>query len=307
MICARALGKQYGEHRVLDDLSLAIEPGERVALLGLNGAGKTTVMRCLLGLTDFEGRLEVAGFNVRTHGRDVRQRLGYVPQRAPHFDGTLEETLEFFARLRGTEPATVAERLDLFGFRLADHAGKPVRALSGGMLQKVLLALALAGDVPLLLLDEPTSNLDPAARKEFLRTLGAVASGTTILLASHRLADVEAVAERLVVLDRGRVAFDGELGGLTTRLDAAATFWITVNADVRERARTVLTNRLGLPTVSANGAAIGVRAPARARAQAIVGLHEAGITVERCWTEAAALADLLGDVMQANGNMKGAR
>jgi ABC-type multidrug transport system ATPase subunit len=258
-------------------------------------------MRCLLGLTDFSGRLEIAGLDVREHGRAVRARLGYVPQRAPHFDGTLAETVEFLARLRDLDPCVVADRLSMLGFELGDHAEKPVRALSGGMLQKVLLALALASDVPLLLLDEPTSNLDPATRKEFLRALTVVSAETTVLLASHRLADVEAVARRLVVLDRGRVAYDGGLADLRDRLDGATTFWIVVAADAREPARQHLARRFGLQTLSANGAAIGVRAPARARAEVIVGLHEAGIPVERCWTEPAALAELLGEMVRGNG------
>ncbi|HWP39066.1 MAG TPA: ABC transporter ATP-binding protein [Gemmatimonadales bacterium] len=301
MIRATALGKRYGEHVVLDGLSLTVEAGERVALLGTNGAGKTTLMRCLLGLTDFSGHLEIAGLDVRDHGREVRGRLGYVPQRAPHFEGTLAETVEFLARLRDLDPRMVADRLATLGFHLGDHAEKPVRALSGGMLQKVLLALALASDVPLLLLDEPTSNLDPATRKEFLRVLSAVSPETTVLLASHRLADVEAVAHRLVVLDQGRVAYDGELADLRDRLDGATTFWIVVAPDAREPARKHLATSLGLQTVSANGAAIGVRAPARARAEVIVGLHEAGIPVQRCWTEQAALADLLGEMVRGNG------
>lgn len=216
MISARAVSKRFGDHVVLDEVTLGIGRGERVALLGLNGAGKTTFMRCLLGVLSFEGDLTVLGHDVRTNGLLARAALGYVPQRAPHFDGTLAEVLEFFSRLRGIAPPDVTTQLGALGLDLRAHATRPVRALSGGMLQKLLLALALAARVPVLLLDEPTANLDPHARKEFLRALAAVPRETTILLASHRLADVEAVADRVLVLHRGRLAFDGRLTDLWT-------------------------------------------------------------------------------------------
>lgn len=216
MITARGLSQRFGRHVVLDRVTLSVASGERVALLGLNGAGKTTFMRCVLGLLPFDGELTVAGHNVRRDGLLVRGSLGYVPQRAPHFPGTLSDVLEFFSKLRGIAPDDVARQLGALGLDLGAHATKPVRALSGGMLQKLLLALALAARVPVLLLDEPTANLDPQARKEFLRALAAVPPETTVLLASHRLADVEAVADRVLVLHEGRLAFDGRLTDLWT-------------------------------------------------------------------------------------------
>lgn len=218
MIAARGLTARIGGRVVLDDVTLSIAPGERVALLGLNGAGKTTFMRCLLGLLPFEGRLSIAGHDVRTAGLLARASLGYVPQRAPHFEGTLAEVLDFFCRLRDIVPREARERLVSLGLDVDAHAAKPVRALSGGMLQKLLLALALAARVPLLLLDEPTANLDARARKEFLRLLAGVNGGTTILLASHRFTDVKAVADRVLMLRDGRLAFDGPLAGLRHRV-----------------------------------------------------------------------------------------
>lgn len=214
MITARGLSQRFGDHVVLDDVTLTIGRGERAALLGLNGAGKTTLMRCLLGLLPFDGELAIAGHDVRAAGLLARGSLGYVPQRAPHFEGTLAEVLEFFGRLRGTPKDEVARQLGALGLDLDAHAVKPVRTLSGGMLQKLLLALALAARVPVLLLDEPTANLDPTARKEFLRALTAVPPETTILLASHRFSDVEAVADRLLVLRDGRLVSDGRLADL---------------------------------------------------------------------------------------------
>ncbi len=214
IIEARGLTKGYGREVVLDRLDLEIKPGERVALLGLNGAGKTTLIRCLLGLVSFDGSLRVAGFDVSRQNRAVRERVGYVPQRVPWLDGSLAEAVEFFARLRGVSPQAVVTELSRLGLEYGAHQIKPVRALSGGMLQKVLLALALAARVPLLLLDEPTANLDPPARRDFLNALQGIDRGITIVLASHRLSDVRAVANRIVVLHRGKVAFDGGVSAL---------------------------------------------------------------------------------------------
>ncbi len=293
MIAARELSLRFGRHPVLRDITLSIQRGERVALLGLNGAGKTTLIRCVLGLLPFQGQLAVAGYDVRRDGLRARNSLGYVPQRAPAFEGSLEEVLQFFSRLRGIDPAEVDRRLAALGLDLAAHATKPVRALSGGMLQKLLLALALAARVPLLLLDEPTANLDPAARREFLKALSAVEEETTILLASHRFSDVEAVAGRLLVLHQGRLAFDGRLADLRQAVEAASTLWLKIPAAAREAAARRLAARYPGTVVSGNGNGLGLRVPARERALALSELEEAGIPVENLWTETPSLHQIL--------------
>jgi ABC-type multidrug transport system ATPase subunit len=297
MIAARELSLRFGRHRVLRDITLSVQPGERVALLGLNGAGKTSLIRCMLGLVPFEGQLAVAGYDVRREGLRARHSLGYVPQRAPAFDGTLEEVLAFFSRLRGIDPAEVEQRLAALGLDLAGHAAKPVRALSGGMLQKLLLALALAARVRLLLLDEPTANLDPAARREFLKALSAVDGETTILLASHRLSDVQAVASRLLVLHHGRLAFDGRLQDLRQAVEAASTLWLEIPRACREAAARRLAAQYPDALVKSNGNGLGLRIPPRERAAALGALREAGIAVENLWTEAPSLHDILASTL----------
>ncbi len=204
--------------------------------------------------------------------------------------------VDFFTRLRDVELAAVESRLAMLDLSLTEHGQKPVRTLSGGMLQKVLLALALGAEVPLLLLDEPTANLDPRARREFLRTLRRVNHDTTILLASHRFADVEAVADRLLVLHRGRIAFDGRVPDLKDRVGNAVTLWVKVPSDRREQARRHL-EALALPAVLSNGTALGVRVDHAARADVLVELRQRAIPVEDFWTEAPSLQDLLDDVL----------
>ncbi len=303
MIEARGVTKRFGSHAVLDGIDLQVKAGERVALLGLNGAGKTTLMRCLLGLIRYDGDLRIGERDVRAEPREARALLGYVPQRAPHFDGTLAEVVEFFGRLRGIERHVVLERLDSLGLSIAEHGSKTVATLSGGMLQKLLLALALGDDTPLLLLDEPTANLDPRARHEFLRALRRVDRRTTVLLASHRLADVQAVAERMLVLHHGGLVFDGTMHELWERVGATVTLWLRVPPNVRDEARDRLRTRYQLPSTAANGAAFGVCVVRGGGADVLVDLRKAGIPVEEFWTESPSLQDLLEGVLSPHGGV----
>ena len=183
--------------------------------------------------------------------------MGYVPQRAPHFDGSLGDVVEFFSQLRDIDTVLTRQRLEEFGLPLEEHGEKATRELSGGMLQKALLALALAAQVPLLLLDEPTANLDARTRREFLRSLRQVQDDATILLATHRLGDVEAVAERLLVLHAGHIVFDGRMDELWKYVDADVTLWIRVSPELRETAGRLLKQHWSTQTMSANGGALG--------------------------------------------------
>lgn len=214
IVRSAGLTRRYGERTVLDRLDFGIERGERVALLGSNGAGKTTLFRCLLGLIGFEGRLTVEGLECGPDGRDVRARIAYVPQVPPVFDLTLTRFVELFAGLRGIPVGDVDERLEALGLSLPETGERPLRALSGGMIQKAYLGLALAARTPVLLLDEPTASLDPASRRDLLSHLTGVGRDTTMVLASHRLEEIELLADRVLVLASGRIAFDGPLDAL---------------------------------------------------------------------------------------------
>lgn len=274
---ARDLGKRYGDHTVLDGLSLEIRGGERVAILGPNGAGKTTLFRCILGLTDFEGELRVAGHPSGPAGKEARRRIGYVPQQPPRFDLRLAEFVRGFAELRGAEVPEVATRLEELGLSLEESGKKALRDLSGGMLQKALLALALGSDPPLLLLDEPTANLDPASRREFLRALGRVDPGTTLLFASHRFDDVASLADRLVVIRGGRFVFDGSPAELWGLAGTDVDVWAQVPRARTPAAVRILEGSDRLRRVEDTGAGLELEVEAGHELEVLGALEEAGI------------------------------
>jgi nitrous oxidase accessory protein len=208
-IVVRELTKRFGQRTALDRVGFTVRDGEVVALWGPNGAGKTTVLRCLLGLGPFEGWISVRGIDVRRRPRRARRLMGFLPQEVRfREDLTVRETLTFYARLRGV---AVDQGLDLATrWGLAPLADLPVGSLSGGMKQRLAIAVMLLGDPPVLLLDEPTSNLDPDAREAVTVLFNRMrAAGRTILFSTHRGEEVRQWATRVVALDRGVVVFDG--------------------------------------------------------------------------------------------------
>jgi ABC-2 type transport system ATP-binding protein/nitrous oxidase accessory protein len=209
MLTATSVGKRYGRLTAIDGVSVEAGAGEVVALVGPNGAGKSTLLKCIVGLIRYEGQILVGGIDVARHGKRARRLIGYLPQQpALHHELRVRETALFYAELRGVGVESAQRAVAEAG--LADHAEKPVGALSGGMRQRLALALALLGDPPLLLLDEPAASLDVAAQLE-LRTLVQEqrAKGKTILLSTHHPEDLPQVADRALLLEDGRVRFYG--------------------------------------------------------------------------------------------------
>lgn len=206
--------KRYGRQSALAGLSLESDAGMVVALLGDNGAGKTTALRILLGLLDAdEGQAEVLGLNSRAQGEEIRRRVGYVPERPTLYPWMTVLEIGWFAA--GFYPSGYMSKYqDLArGFQLP--LDRKLKALSKGMLAKVSLALAMAHEPELLVLDEPTSGLDPLVRREFLESMIEVAAaGRTVLLSSHQLAEVERVADAIAVLKQGRLVLYERLDNL---------------------------------------------------------------------------------------------
>ncbi len=231
--------KQYGKVKALEDVSFAVRPGQAIALWGPNGAGKTTLLKAMLGLIDFKGKINVEGYDASRAGKPARRQIGYVPQEAIFYDLSVEATLEFYARLKKADPARVALLLNRVG--LADHANKPVPALSGGLKQRLALAVALLADPPVLLLDEPTANLDAKARSDYLSLLASLHhEGKTIIFASHRIEEVEALADHVLMLEHGKLSEVIRPEELRARLSAEIEMTLWVNAAQRMEAKSLL-------------------------------------------------------------------
>jgi ABC-type multidrug transport system ATPase subunit len=203
------LTKTFGGRRVLDSLDLEIDAGESVALLGANGSGKTTTLRCIVGLARPDsGRVVIDGVDAVRQPIDARARVSYLPQKSA-FPMTLTvfETLELVARLRGLTGHEIDRELDACG--LAALAGRSVGHLSGGERQRLAMAIAFLPAVDLYLFDEPSASLDPMASRLLIQRARQLAhDGRTLLFTTHIPADVRRLATRIVYLRNGRIESD---------------------------------------------------------------------------------------------------
>ena len=215
MIYANDLSKRFGAFRAVDKISFEVNKGEVVGFLGPNGAGKSTTMRiltCFIAPTD--GTARIHGHDVFEDTLAVRQSIGYLPQRAPlYLEMSVLEYLKFAADLRQLDHTTFKKRarsvVEVCG--LAQVLGKEIKHLSHGYRQRVGLAQALIHDPPILILDEPTSDLDPNEKAEFLEYLKQIGEERTVLLSTHNLNEVESACARAIIVSKGRIVADGPL------------------------------------------------------------------------------------------------
>jgi ABC-2 type transport system ATP-binding protein len=215
MIQTSGLSKHFGAVRALDNINFEVKKGEVVGFLGPNGAGKSTTMRILTCfISPTSGSAKVHGHDVFDEPLAVRQKLGYLPQRAPLYtDMNVWEYLEFTSQIRGLDASRFKARLkkvvEVCG--LAQVLGKDIGTLSHGYRQRVGLGQALIHDPPILILDEPTSDLDPNEKAEVLKYIKEIGKDHTILLSTHNLAEVEEACARAIIVSKGRVVADGPL------------------------------------------------------------------------------------------------
>ncbi len=279
----RGLTKYFGDRLVLDHVSFIVRPGEALALWGPNGAGKTTILRCLLGRTAYTGTVTVFGHSPLEDGPAVRAQIGYVPQQLPLLDLTTGELLTTVARLRGEPLERAWERLGVFGLQQTWY--QPVRTLSGGMQQRLALALATIGDPPLLLLDEPTANLDVTAREELLSTLRELReSGRTIIFASHRSDDIWHLATRVLRLEAGRIVAESGAAALPIRYNVHQSLILELDVDTLQPATHLLTAH-GF-AVYREDQRLRVIVPPQRKAEPFYLLARLGIQVRDFWLEA---------------------
>lgn len=236
VIHLQGVTKRYGAQVALDGVSLEVPPGVVFALLGENGAGKTTAIRILLGLTEpDEGRATVLGLDSTRQGQAVRGRVGYVPERPTLYEWMTVSEIGWFTA--GFYGSGFLERYLKLAADYQLPAKRKIKSLSKGMRAKVSLALALAHEPELLVLDEPTSGLDTLVRREFMEGMVDIAAaGRTVLLSSHQIGEVERVADIVAILRAGKLL-------LVERLDE-------LKDQIRELTITLAENTPSMPSIS---------------------------------------------------------
>ncbi len=291
MIELCGLAKRYGSCAALSDVTLQINPGEIFAILGPNGSGKTTLLKCLAGLVrPSAGHIRINGVSLSPDNQVAKRSFSYLPQQVCLPDQlNAGEVLRFYAGLRGLSNGRVRDLLA--SSALNGFGERRIREYSGGMLQRLGLAVALLPDAPILLLDEPTSGLDPGACSRLRELLTELRSqGKTVVFSCHVLADVESIADRVAILLEGRVAGIEQIGGLRESLAAASRIRLKLSAasaDVCAAARSA-----GAVVAHLEGNALNVTCRPEQRRDVLRALEAAGAAIESFCTEEPTLEDI---------------
>lgn len=229
MIVAEGLCKYYGPFVAVEDISFSIPRGQVVAFLGPNGAGKSTTMKILSGfLAASKGSASIGGHDITTDRLAAARILGYLPENGPLYENmTPRELLDFFAEARGMSKKHAKNRQEVVidQCAVAEALDKPISKLSRGYRQRVGLAIALLHDPEALIMDEPTAGLDPNQIRDFRINIKRLGKSKTILISTHILQEVEAVADRVLFIHEGRLVFDGSPAELRNDTSLEQSFY----------------------------------------------------------------------------------
>ena len=300
MISAEGLTRRFGAVSAVDGLSLEVQRGEIFGLLGPDGAGKTTLFRMLATVLEpTSGSARVAGVDVLTGAEDVKAHIGYMPQAFSLYgDLTVLENLRFIAEAYGVPRAQIGPRLDrLLAFsRLGPFLGRRAEFLSGGMKQKLALAATLIHEPAVLLLDEPTTGVDPVSRREFWQILTELnGQGMTVLVATPYMDEAERCT-RVALIHQGRILSVDTPAAMKARLDGVV---IEVIAAPRREALAVARTLPDVRQATVFGPALHVVvAGAQLQPALLSALRTAGVTVERAQVIDASLEDVFVSLMR---------
>ena len=212
LVSARNVSKKFMGTKVLDDVNLTIGKGDRVAMMGPNGAGKTTLVRAMLGFYHIDGgEIRINGFDPIKRRVDVLKNISFIPQLPPPVKLSIEELIMYVGRSSGVSGERIFEESSKMDLDLKQHIKKPFFKLSGGMKQKLLIAIALSKKSDLLIFDEPTANLDPKGREKFYHLLSEIDADCSTLFITHRLDEIEGLVNRQIYMDLGKVVEDETL------------------------------------------------------------------------------------------------
>jgi ABC-2 type transport system ATP-binding protein len=232
MIEVQKITKRYGKFTALDEISFSIQEGEIVAFLGPNGAGKTTTMRIITGfMPPTSGTANIAGFDCLENPMEVKRRIGYLPETPPlYLELTVKEYLTFVGRIKRLHPDELKARMNLIIGQtgLSEVQGRVINHLSRGYRQRVGLAQALLHNPPVLILDEPTTGLDPNQIIDIRNLIKSLAGSHTIILSTHLLAEATAICQRVIIIHKGKIVAVDTPERLGARLRQSETLSLTV-------------------------------------------------------------------------------
>ena len=290
--------KKYGKFTALQKLSLDIMPGSHLLILGPNGAGKTTLIKSMMGILNFSGRITIGGMDVTKDPRGAKRLIGYVPQNYAFYENlTLYEHAVLTCRLKNLGPGQIEEKLKLVN--LWETRTRRVRACSDGMKQRLGIGLALIGNPKLLLLDEPTSNVDLRGQLEFQRLLRAlIAQGKTMITTSH-LTGLGELATEVMVIDHGRVITKGPPEELLARLSVNDTIFVRARGADAESA-TRLARDLGALDFELDGEWLRASVPSKLKLGLLKGLLNSGIAISDLLVERSEIESEYVKLISAN-------
>jgi len=291
MIQIANLTKRFGDVVAVDRVSLDVHAGEAVALLGPNGSGKTTTLKCLTGLARPDGgSLLVGGADMVREPKRTRALLSFLPQRVAFHDSlTALEVLQFYCRLRKLSPDRIDSVLQALDLEAVKH--EPVGQFSGGMVQRLGVAVALLPDAPVLVLDEPAASLDPegaAQLRELIR--GMKQRGRTVLFSTHVLTDVELLADRAAILVGGKLVAVEPIEALRGGLAAGARLRIALRQGDERFARAALS--AGAADAELAGATLWINCRPEQRLAILRAIEAAGGVIARFSTEEPSLEEI---------------
>ncbi len=289
----RNLTKKFKQFAAVSDVSFDIERGETFALLGPNGSGKTTTLKCMVGLTlPTSGRIAVEGFDVLQNSREAKRLMSFLPQRVDFSDQlTGREVLEFYCRLRRIPTQRIEQTLNTPNFHFNGFFDKSVGQFSGGMIQRLGLAVACLPDAPVLVLDEPAVSLDPGGAIQFRDFLASLKrEGKTIVFSSHMLADVEQLADRVAILVGGKLVALQSIAALKAELISSSRMRVMVaNPDERLLA---VAQACPVKNATLEGNSLVITCDAQDRLEILGAIKTAGGRIETFVTEEPSLEDI---------------
>ena len=212
MIEVRDAVKRFLDVNVLNHVNLKIEKGDKIALMGPNGAGKTTLVRAILGFYHLDsGEIKVKGYSPIKDRVNVLKNISFIPQTPPPIRLSLKELLEYVSKSSDVSVDKIAKESERMDLNISKNYDKPFFKLSGGMKQKLLIAIALAKDSDILIFDEPTANLDPKARDKFYELLKELDEDVSTIFITHRLEEIESLVNRQIYMDLGNIVEDEKI------------------------------------------------------------------------------------------------